>query len=303
MAADTFSKVFEKVSYNNILGLTATFERLDGKEVFIQRYAPVCDEIPIETAEENGWVAPHKEYCVLLEVDLTEYLEKTKIFNQCFAQFGFNFNDAMSCATDKKFCNIYAKKHGLDANQTMGIAQKWNKAMRERKQFIYNHPKKMEIAKKILEARPNAKGITFSATIKQAEEFGNGWVMHSKKKKKENMQVIADFNNASSGFLHTSKAADQGMDCKGVNLEVILHTDSSKIRKTQRIGRAIRFEDGKTSEIFTLVLKGTQEYNWFQNSNTSKVITINEQQLDQVLAGETINTREREQVINTKFRF
>lgn len=61
------------------------------------------------------------------------------------------------------------------------------------------------------------------------------------------------------GYLHTSKAADQGLDCKGINLEIILHTDSSKTRKTQRIGRAIRFEEGKTSEIFTLVLKGTQE--------------------------------------------
>ena len=85
--------------------------------------------------------------------------------------------------------------------------------------------------------------------------------MHSKRKKKENKQTIINFDNASSGFLHTSKAADQGLDCKGVNLEVILHTDSSKIRKTQRVGRAIRFEPGKVSEIFTLVLKGTQELN------------------------------------------
>jgi superfamily II DNA or RNA helicase len=85
--------------------------------------------------------------------------------------------------------------------------------------------------------------------------------MHSKKKKAENQKAIDEFNNATNGFLHTSKAADQGLDCKGVNLEIILHTDSSKIRKTQRVGRAVRFEEGKTSEIFTLVLKGTQEVN------------------------------------------
>ena len=127
--------------------------------------------------------------------------------------------------------------------------------------------------------------------------------MHSKKKKKENKQTVEAFNNASCGFLHTSKAADQGLDCKGVNLEIILHTDSSKTRKTQRIGRAIRFEEGKTSEIFTLVLRGTQEVNWFNNSNTSRVITINEEQLERVLNGESIETRQRENVINTKFRF
>jgi hypothetical protein len=46
--------------------------------------------------------------------------------------------------------------------------------MRARKEFIYNHPKKQEIAKKIIEARPESKGITFSSTIKQAESFKTG---------------------------------------------------------------------------------------------------------------------------------
>ena len=54
MAADMFSKVFDCVSYKNILGLTATFERLDGKEILLSKYAPVCDTIPIDVAEENG---------------------------------------------------------------------------------------------------------------------------------------------------------------------------------------------------------------------------------------------------------
>ena len=283
--------------------MTGTFERLDGKEQYIIKYAPVCDTITIDEAENNGWVAPHREYLVLLDVDLKEYNEYTKIFNQCFAQFGFDFGLAMDCATDIVKARAFAKKAGLDGNTVMGVAQKWNRAMRKRKEFIYKHPKKMEIAKKIIDARPDRKGITFSSTIDQANSFGFGWVMHSKKKPKENQKVIEEFNAADMGYLHTSKAADQGLDCKGVNLEIILHTDSSKIRKTQRVGRAIRFEEGKTSEIFTLVLKGTQEVNWFNNSNTSKVITINEEQLERVLNGESIKTRERENIVNTKFRF
>lgn len=301
--SDCFQKIFECVDYKNILGLTGTFERLDGKEILISKYAPVCDTITLNEAEDNGWVAPHKEYLVLLDVDLTEYNELSNTFNQCFAYFNYDFPTAMECATDIIKCRVYAKKLGLDGNTVMGMAQKWNKAMRARKEFIYNHPKKQEIAKKIIEARTESKGITFSSTIKQAESFKSGWVMHSKKKKKENQKAIDEFNSATSGFLHTSKAADQGLDCKGVNLEIILHTDSSKIRKTQRVGRAVRFEEGKTSEIFTLVLKGTQEVNWFNNSNTSRVITINEEQLEKVLAGEPIETRQRENIINTKFRF
>ena len=208
--SDTFKKIFECVNYKNILGLTGTIERLDGKEVLIEQYAPVCDTVGIDEAEQNGWVAPHREYLVLLDVDLTEYNELTRQFNQCFATFGFDFNLAMSCATDIVQCRIFAKKMGLDGNTVMGVAQKWNRCMRKRKEFIYNHPKKMEIANKILEARKDKKGITFSSTIKQAESFGNGWVIHSKKKVKENQAIIEEFNNASKGFLHTSKVADQG---------------------------------------------------------------------------------------------
>ena len=88
-----------------------------------------------------------------------------------------------------------------------------------------------------------------------------------------------------------------------VNTEIILHTDSSKIRKGQRLGRAVRFEEGKTAEIFTLIIAGTQETKWFANSKTSNVITINEDQLDQVLNGEQIETREREYTPNLEFRF
>ena len=302
-AADQMAKVFDCVNYKNILCLTGTLERLDGKEKLIKKHAPVCDRITIEEAEKNGWVSPHREYLVLLDVDLTEYDNLTKTFNQCFAIFGFDFNLAMNCSTNIITCRKVAKQFGMDYKLLMGVAQKWNRAMRARKTFIQNHPKKFEIAKKILAARKDSKAMTFSATIKQAESFGFGYVVHSKQKKKENAKIIEEFNNSASGVLHSSKACNTGLDLKGINLEIILNTDSSKIKKVQTVGRSIRLEPGKITEIFTLVLKGTQEVNWFFNSNTSKVTTINEQQLEKVLAGENIQTRERENVVNTKFRF
>ena len=302
-ASNLFSQVFEKVQYDNILGLTATLERLDGKQELIKKYAPVCDTIPISLAEENGWVAPHKEYCVLLDVDLTQYNKLTKEFNQCFAYFDFNFSVCMSCATNAKYCKIYAKKLGLDWKQVMGMAQKWNRAMRARKDFIYNHPKKLEITNKILDARKDKKCITFSGTIKQAEAIGRGYVIHSKQSKKYNREILEKFDAESCGVLNSSKSAETGLDLKGINTEIIMYTNSSKIRKTQVLGRALRAEEGKNTEIFTLVLRNTQEYNWFQNSNTSEVVYINEEQLNKVLAGETIETREHDNIVNTKFRF
>lgn len=52
--SDHFSRIFDCVTYNFILCLTATLQRLDGKEILIKQYAPVVDEITITEAEENG---------------------------------------------------------------------------------------------------------------------------------------------------------------------------------------------------------------------------------------------------------
>jgi hypothetical protein len=55
--------------------------------------------------------------------------------------------------------------------------------------------------------------------------------------------------------------------------------------------------------LFTLIIKGTQEWNWFQNSATTKYTVIDENQLDKVLNGELIETRIRDNVEDKKYRF
>lgn len=46
--------------------------------------------------------------------------------------------------------------------------------LQKRKKFVMSHPKKFEIAKKIIAARSNKKIVTFSATIKDAESLHTG---------------------------------------------------------------------------------------------------------------------------------
>lgn len=304
VASDTFRAIFDRVTYNMVLCLTGTLERLDGKEVVIKQYAPVCDNIPMKEALANGWVSPVREYVVMLDVDLTEYNKLNQTFIGFFSQMNYDFELAMKSATDAEYRNKVAKKLGLKPKELAGIAFGWLKALKGRKAFVQSHPKKFEIARKILDARKDKKCITFSATIKDAESLNNGeFVLHSKKSKKQNNEILEVFNNATEGVIHSSKSCDQGVDIRGLSVGIILSTDSSKIRKTQRNGRICRFEEGKTAELFTLVIRGTQEWNWFQNSATTNYTVINESQLDKVLAGEIIETRERENVEDKKFRF
>lgn len=124
VATNVFSKIFEAISYDMILGLTATMERLDGKELLIKQYAPVCDTITMEEAKSNNWVSQIKEYAVLLDVDLSEYNSANREFSNYFSIFNWDFNLAMKCCTDYKTRNNYAKQIGISPRELMGISMK-----------------------------------------------------------------------------------------------------------------------------------------------------------------------------------
>ena len=167
------------------------------------------------------------------------------------------------CVQNKTFRNNYAYLLGVSVKEVAARAFAWNRAMQFRKKFIANHPKKIEIAKKILEARKNTKAITFNSSIKQCEAYGFGYVIHSEKKKKENKAILDEFAKCDPGsVLHNSKMAKEGYDCPGIGVVVITGFNSDKTSKIQEIGRAVRFEEGKEAEIFTLVLKGCQDDKW-----------------------------------------
>ena len=68
-----------------------------------------------------------------------------------------------------------------------------------------SHPKKFEIADKILDARSDKKQLLFQLLL-NAEYFKKrGYVLHSKQKKKENNAIIESFNQQTMGVLSSFK--------------------------------------------------------------------------------------------------
>ena len=296
-SSSCFSKIFETVKYKYILGLTATFERLDGKHVLLEKYCPVIDVITLAEAKFQGWVSNYKEYQVLLDVDnISEYKELDRQFTKYFEFFDFSWNNVSKCLGPNGFRHRAALRdamcpRGTEEEKKALFAQithyaiAFMRIVRARKDFINNHPKKIEIARKIIESRPDSKIITFSNNIKMAESIG-GKVFSGKDSKKKGRMTIEEFCESTTGVLNSCKRLDEGADIPGLSVAIILGLDSSKTRKTQRLGRVIRKEPNKTAEIFTLVIDQTVECEWFRRSNTSdSVITIDEDGLNDVLAG------------------
>lgn len=314
-ASKEFQKVFTCIKYRLILGLTATMQRLDEKHTLIEKYCPVIDSIPLEIAVQNGWVSSFTEYKVYIDTDLSQYKEFNKEFTEHFSFFNYDWDLAKSMLGQDGFKariryrdQIYTGedpkvKSDVFKNITYH-ATSLMRAVKQRKEFIYTHPDKVRLAREIIKYRPNSKIVTFSATTKVAESIGIGYVYTGKDSKKKGRTTIEEFSKLSSGVINTVKKFDEGMDIPGLNVAIMLGIDSSKTRATQRTGRVIRKEEGKQVEIFTFVIRGTVEEEWYNHShpNTSSVITIDEENLMHVLRGEPYEQYKRKPMKMT-FRF
>ena len=248
-ASEQFFQIFEQRSPKLILGLSATFDRLDGKHQMLEKYCPVCDIITIKEAIENKWLSPYKEYKVVLEPDDIEiYKEANRQFNESFSAFDFDFKLAMDCVTNIISRRVYAKKMGMTTSEIDAVVFTWSRALKARKAYVMDHPKKIEITRKILEARPNSKAITFSATIKQAEKIGVGYVVHSGKTKKKNSLTIQEFNKLKKGCINTARSLDEGADIPKLNLAIVLCNSSSSTQKTQRVDKLAHIPEYRSQQ-------------------------------------------------------
>lgn len=315
VSADTFKEVFNTVQYKYVLGLTATFERLDGKHKVVEKYCPICDNVPINECLINEWISPYKIYQVLIDVpDIETYKQYNKQFQSDFEFFGYDFNLAMSLLGPKGFINraklrdercpngTEEQRKAMFSNITYH-ATSFMRMIQKRKTFINNHPKKIELAQKIIDSRPNAKIVTFSNNVKMAESIKRGSVYTGKTSKKKGRTTIEEFNSKETGILCTCFKADEGMDIKGLSVGIVLGTNSSEIKATQRIGRICRFEEGKQAEMFYLIINNSVESEWFRKANAKQqYITIDEEGLNDVLAGKELKPYTRK-IKDFQFRF
>ena len=313
--SEVLSANLVNTQYKYILGLTATFERLDGRHEILAKYAPVCDTITMEDALFNGWVAKYKDYVVVIDVpDIDTYNSYNSEFNKAYEFFNWDFSKAMSMVGKDSFKNRweYAKElapnnyeHQKEMFKSITYyATSFMRNMQNRKKFVQNHPKKLEVAQEIIKWRNDKKIVTFSANVKMAESFKNGYVYTGKEGKKKNRITLEDFSKLSSGCLHSCKMAIEGLNVPDLTVGIMLGIDSSKTKAIQSLGRICRLSKGKLeAEFFTLVINNTVETKWMQNAKAdSKIEIIDVANLYKVLRGEPYELYNRK-LNNYTFRF
>lgn len=311
--SEQLSNILENTKFKLILGLTATFERLDGRHEILAKYAPICDTITIQDALLNGWISKYKDYVVLLDVpDIDTYREYNKEFVQHFEYFQFDWNLALSMIGPKGFINRakYRDKICKDQSKSKEVfkqityhATAFMRSLQNRKKFIHNHPEKIRVAEEIIAARPNSKIITFSANVKMAESFSSGFVYTGKDSKKKNRATLEEFSQWASGCLHTCKLAEEGLNLPDLSVGIMLGVNSSKTKQIQTLGRVVRLNKDKTAEFFTIIINNTVESEWMKKSRSDNNFEIiDEENLMKVLRGEPYEPYKKK-VQNFTYRF
>lgn len=244
--SEVLSNLLVNTHYKFILGLTATFERLDGRHEILAKYAPVCDTITMQDALLNGWVSKYKDYVVLIDVpDIDTYNQLNKDFNTHFEALNWDFNFAMSLIGKDGFrkrmeyCKaLFPKDYEKQKEMLKSItfhAMGFMQCMQARKKFVQNHPEKIRIANEIIAHRVDKKIVTFNANVKMAESYGNGYVYTGKDGKKKNRMTIEEFSGLSSGILHSCKMAIEGLDVPDLSVGIQTGIDSSKTKAVQSL--------------------------------------------------------------------
>lgn len=303
VVSEQFLNVFKQIKFRFFLGLTATINRNDARDLILTAKFPIVDSIPVKECLKNGWVSPVKIFKVYLEPeDIDVYNQHNERFKEFFNYFNNDFQIAMSCIGAKGYMG---RENFLNYKYPEARSEQQKKAVRPiinantfgfmhelkmRKNYIYNHPDKIRITEKIIESLQKEKIITFSKTIKTADKIKpnieNCFYLHSGKTRKKNRITLDEFNELSSGVLNSGKMLEEGITIPNLNIGILVSYDSSRISLIQKLGRILRYEEGKEAMLFVLVIKNTVEESWVNKAlGTLKYETLDEEQLDNLLNG------------------
>ena len=273
--AEQFIKVFDKITYQFIFGLTATIERTDGMHEVLLQYAPVIDEVPIEECHRNGWVSDYLVYNLkvpMYEDEQEDYDKANKQFRYAAGQIGFGGSQSFNAA--KRYLN----DKDADPNKRAMAAIYYN-SMRKRGDICKNSQAKIPVIKALLDKFNDRKALLFSASTKFAddvqEELGDICLsFHSKRTKKEQTQILKKFKDGRTKqrVISSVKALNAGFDVPDCSLGIVAAGSSKKLDNIQRTGRIIRYVPGKTAVIINLYAPNTQEVSWLNKRQEGQIV-------------------------------
>ena len=260
-----YRKFFENNTYDKILCMTATLpEELEYKQI-LATLSPTIYNISLDECVAKGIVSPYKIYCKPVSLTSTEKDDYKKVHNQ-FLYYKYKLGQFDAFNEAKR---ILGDKSAGPAEKQAAV--QFYRCIRQRKKIVDFAANKITGFQKLVLNNLDNKILAFSG----ANDFTDQLCAsvsplsasyHSKKTKKQKEQALKDFKAGTINVLCSTKALNQGLDIPDANVGIICGLTSKALSMIQRVGRLIRFQEGKVGDIYILYVENSQEEKWLKNA-------------------------------------
>ena len=236
------------------LGLTATPERVDGKESRL--YALVgecCYEAKVQ--ELSGkMLSKYRVVTIAVEMEDTERIQ----YNEARRTYlNFLKQEKINMGTPRGW-HLFLWR----ASQTEEGRAAF-KAYLTQKQLSFASTAKQEWVWKLIQRHRGDRILIFTQDNDTAYQLGERFflpVLTHQTKLEERNDFLNGFRDGTYSILVTSKVLNEGIDVPEANVAIIVSGSGSVREHVQRLGRILRKREGKQAVLYELISKQTGEH-------------------------------------------
>jgi superfamily II DNA or RNA helicase len=245
-----------------VIGLSATIpnDPVDKNDPFgttkrelLLKIAPIKYTYTLKTAIEEGVLSPYLLEEVWFDLD-------TKV-----KSFAGGTKKTPQMMTEKQYHDFFESRrtaYWADFNYKKLCGKKVCDVLQKTESSI-------AVAKRLLET--SGKTVVFGIDLSVLEQILPGKVVCSKRNKKDNEQIIENFNCGKSNVIGSYKMLKQGINLVGAESCIIVSFHSKEKDFIQQLGRVVRFVENKTAKVYVLRINNSpmqqRWYNLMLNDN------------------------------------
>jgi len=207
--------------------------------------------------------------------DRMKYNKLTEDMKECITKSGFAFRNIIQAS----------RLMGGDTPSSI-FAGRYLKLYNERKKLVQRCPAKVDAVVEIVKKhiKNNDKIMIFAdnvdglfRVIKRLNEIGiKAYPMTSKTTKKKDLRKVLKAFGKKFNVIGVCKMGEEGIDFPDLNVLIIMGSPKSDRAIIQRIGRVLRYKEGKTVHIYIVYVEGTYEREiaekYIKKANPDKII-------------------------------
>jgi superfamily II DNA or RNA helicase len=254
LPAPTYQQIPEMTIAPYRLGLTATYERADGKHDELEDllgtvvYREAVDELAGEYLSEYETIH--------LSVELTtdereQYNEEYQIYRDYVDNHDFDLWKEQGYAE-------FLKRTSYDPQGRRALIAK-----QRAENIARTAEKKLETLDNLLKRHYDDRTIIFTANNEFAYEISQEFVVPCithQTDTEERTEILERFRTGEYSMLATSQVLDEGIDVPSANVGIILSGSASKRQYAQRLGRILRpTDDRQPARLYEIITEDTME--------------------------------------------